>query len=1200
VKRKKTTPSLVVSHLNKKFGKFLAVNDLSLEFYPGEVCTLLGHNGAGKTTTTFILVGMLEATSGNVTIEGLDNRTFIEEVRHHLGFCPQYDILYDDLSIEEHLELIAKMRHMTKQQMNDSIEEILDLIGLKNDRNTLSKNLSGGMKRRLSIGISLINNPKVVILDEPTSGIDPYNRRLIWTIVRKLKARNQCVLLTTHFLEEADVLSDRIAIMSRGALQANGTPDFLKQQTEFEYRLLMDKDEKKYSGDKVLTFLRGHVQEIRLERESVGELIYGIRRGQSKQVEQLIENLDENKTNLGIKSYGLSMTTIEDVFLKLIDEEEEKQGERVKEDLNSQVFGRNFERLQGQSLFHNRFKGIFIKRWHLSRRDLSLIFGFFILSLLIEILCVSVVPTPQEIQSTLLANERINDAQIEFRLSMYNPQTIVTYFNDNSSQIRSNFLNYLNDAGATVDEIGQMNVSNYVRDRYLQTEQIFLNKYQMAFALTSNSSSVAVNSHFSTVNYHTMPTSLSVATNRLFQFYSNSTTKSIQTTNQPIITPTRGASYIAEVLSVLYCFEVFPVSLFSFLNSLIVTIFIGVLLLNLITERLTHSKDLQLLTNLSRKTYWFSNWSFDVFICIFLCGLLTIIVKIGAEANPKADAEVRIFQNGEATGIFFLLFVLYVFASLPLAYAYSFRPRTSIIGLTNFFIINAIINVIDAVINSAAVFRRNDSSSTSGPSQLYRIVSLVRWIFAALLPSVNLKQAISNIQLHERKECIIIFNRYIGTSFSLNERWGSFNKPAIGTQMAIFIIQSIVWSIVLIIVESRPAIRQFCSNCCCSSDDRDVIVEKSAQWNDSQLDEDVRRERRLILENHASTNDAVILVRDLIKEFRKRQKKSSEEQMYLAVNHLNFYVQKRECFGLLGANGAGKTTTFRMLVNDLKPTLGEILIDGENINEQQRQVEVGFCPQFDWLFDNLTVMETLLLFARLKGIQPNEIKEICENMMNVFGLEMYRNRRVKRLSGGNKRKVSAAIAFMANPSLVFLDEPTTGLDAAAKRKLWKVIRSARDLGLTIIMTSHSMEECEALCTKLGIMKTGQFMCLGTLQHLRNRFSTGYAVQIKVSNDEDVDRVRNGLASQLTTIEILDQHNEMLFCNIPFAGQTQSTTLAQIFQILNRKKEEKLIETYALTQTTLEQIFVQLAGEDEDASNERGKDQNNQRSVQHID
>lgn len=137
---------------------------------------------------------------------------------------------------------------MGKEQMRKSIETILHLISLTNDRNTLSKDLSGGMKRRLSIGISLINDPKVVILDEPTSGIgkkfagtrnnrkfslfeDPYNRRLIWTIIRKLKGSGRCVLLTTHFLEEADVLSDRIAIMSRGRLQASGTPNFLKQQT---------------------------------------------------------------------------------------------------------------------------------------------------------------------------------------------------------------------------------------------------------------------------------------------------------------------------------------------------------------------------------------------------------------------------------------------------------------------------------------------------------------------------------------------------------------------------------------------------------------------------------------------------------------------------------------------------------------------------------------------------------------------------------------------------------------------------------------------------------------------------------------------------------------------------------------------------------------------------------------------------------
>ncbi|CAF4216122.1 unnamed protein product, partial [Rotaria sordida] len=231
-----------------------------------------------------------------------------------------------------------------------------------------------------------------------------------------------------------------------------------------------------------------------------------------------------------------------------------------------------------------------------------------------------------------------------------------------------------------------------------------------------------------------------------------------------------------------------------------------------------------------------------------------------------------------------------------------------------------------------------------------------------------------------------------------------------------------------------------------------------------QFDEDVRRERQLILHDNETTKSSVIVVGDLVKEFKEGKSKSNDKSTYLAVNHLNFHVQKRACFGLLGANGAGKTTTFRMLVNDIKSTSGKIIINGRNINQTKRDLEIGFCPQFDWLLHDLTVLETLTLFAKLKGVEASEISEMCNNIVNIFGLETYENRRVQKLSGGNKRKVSAALAFMANPALVFLDEPTTGLDAAAKRKLWKVIRAARDVGLTIIMTSHSMEECEALCT----------------------------------------------------------------------------------------------------------------------------------------
>ncbi|CAF1343559.1 unnamed protein product, partial [Didymodactylos carnosus] len=186
--------------------------------------------------------------------------------------------------------------------------------------------------------------------------------------------------------------------------------------------------------------------------------------------------------------------------------------------------------------------------------------------------------------------------------------------------------------------------------------------------------------------------------------------------------------------------------------------------------------------------------------------------------------------------------------------------------------------------------------------------------------------------------------------------------------------------------------------------------------------------------------------------------------------------------------------------------------------------------------------------------------------------------------GGNGRKVSAALAFMANPELVFLDEPTTGLDAVAKRKLWEVIRAARNAGMTIILTSHSMEECEALCNRLGIMKQGQFLCIGKLNDLRAKFGTGYAVQIKVA-EENIENMKNSLKYDIPGILFEEQHNGILFCTIPFNAVEQGTNndlkLANIFKLFYEKKRSNEIDSYSVTQTTLEQIFVRLAGNDDD-------------------
>ncbi|CAF4705689.1 unnamed protein product [Rotaria sp. Silwood1] len=596
-------PILSINHMTKKFGKLNAVMDLSLDFYNGEVCSLLGHNGAGKTTTTFILV----------------------------------DILYNELSVREHLKLVAEMRQMKKKEVKESIDNILNLIGLVDQQYTWAKNLSGGMKRRLSIGISLVGNPKVLILDEPTSGIDPYNRRFIWTIIRKMKEAGKCIIMTTHFLEEADVLSDRIAVMTKGRLQANGTPEFLKQQTDFEYRIFIDKNET-CDIQQVTQFFQEHVQTAVLERQSASELVFGIKRGVSQRISGLINTLDEQGSNIGIKGYGLSMTTVEEVFLKLVEEEEEEEEEKTNEIKNHQekpkanlaktVFHRNHNHITGFYLIWIRLCTLIIKRWILSRRQIFVLLGFFLGPLLIEIITISALPSPKDIQSSLLQNERIKDAQVTLLPSIYNPQTIVIYSNEVDNQIKGYLKNYLTNMGANIDEIPTNNILDYVLSRNNVSYDTYVNKYQMGFSIDRRGTWPTLNVYFSTVNYHTIATSLSVATTCLFQYFAKSSLKSIQTINQPILTSSTSVTARSIFFDRIYCFDTVPLSLFNFINSFIASIFISILALNVIRERISHSKDLQLLTNTSKKLYWFSNFLYDLTLCLILSAILTIVVKV--------------------------------------------------------------------------------------------------------------------------------------------------------------------------------------------------------------------------------------------------------------------------------------------------------------------------------------------------------------------------------------------------------------------------------------------------------------------------------------------------------------------------------------------------------------------------------------------
>jgi ABC-2 type transport system ATP-binding protein len=221
---------LEASDLSKSYGDLRAVNHVSFECAEGEIFGLLGPNGAGKTTTISMVAGLLPPDSGGVRIDGLDIAQKPSEVKRRIGVVPQEIALYEDLTAKENLDFWGGVYGMTGSDLSARRDELLRLVDLKDRAGDRVREFSGGMKRRLNLALGLVHRPRLILLDEPTVGIDPQARINILDVVRELVRQGTSVLYTTHYLEEAETLCDRLAIMDHGSVLATGSIDELKRE----------------------------------------------------------------------------------------------------------------------------------------------------------------------------------------------------------------------------------------------------------------------------------------------------------------------------------------------------------------------------------------------------------------------------------------------------------------------------------------------------------------------------------------------------------------------------------------------------------------------------------------------------------------------------------------------------------------------------------------------------------------------------------------------------------------------------------------------------------------------------------------------------------------------------------------------------------------------------------------------------------
>lgn len=295
---------IVANGLSKQFAQFKAVDNISFSVKRGICCGILGPNGAGKTTTLKMLVGNTLPTSGDLHVLNWKIPEQSREMRYHIGIVPQKDNLDPDFSVTQNLRIYGSYFNVPSPVLEERIPKILQFANLENKANALIHALSGGMQRRLSLGRALINDPQLLILDEPTTGLDPQARQLIWQRLRQLKTQGLSLILTTHYMEEAERLCDELIIMDNGKILAQASPRALIEQY-IEPQVL----EVHGAENEVQQWHTQIAQPSNLRHEKIGDtwFYYG------NSVEFLVQSLQ----NFSSLRFLHRPANLEDVFLKL-------------------------------------------------------------------------------------------------------------------------------------------------------------------------------------------------------------------------------------------------------------------------------------------------------------------------------------------------------------------------------------------------------------------------------------------------------------------------------------------------------------------------------------------------------------------------------------------------------------------------------------------------------------------------------------------------------------------------------------------------------------------------------------------------------------------------------------------------------------------------------------------------------------------
>mmetsp|Transcript_15159 Transcript_15159/g.25138 ORF Transcript_15159/g.25138 Transcript_15159/m.25138 type:complete len:1684 (-) Transcript_15159:977-6028(-) len=1082
---------IAIRGLRKQFGDKTAVDGLSLSMYPGEVTALLGHNGAGKTTTISMLTGMYAPTDGYAVVAGKDIRTEMNDIRSDLGICLQHDCLFPDLTVQEHIEFFSRLKGLyakyPKAEVAEKIQLSIEDVALLEKRHTLSKNLSGGMKRKLSVAIAFCGESKTVLLDEPTSGMDPFSRRFTWNVIRQYR-RDRCIVLTTHFMDEADILGDRIAIMAEGQLRCAGSSLFLKKHYGVGYQLTIEKNSKftptagkdddapdaATSDETLKDIVHDAVPKATMLSNVGTELSFQLPIGAASQFMPMFEQLDREVDEKKIVTYGVSITTLDEVFLLVARGE---TGEKVELESSKAQGGalladeeksyRSSMDLENDGLFVRHVQSLFRKRALNFKRDKKAWFcstmlpsflvlvGFIIfkfaapnrnmesLELTINTFNPDVKSDPRNpipfnqagsdftcqpgrcmvnFTGTWPSSDTVDDTEtwtfcgvgfngdISSACSISESEEIVGQITEfgaqgepqNSADVLDSSENIAE--SATAYAASQFGALHFTHDRASETEEQsysslvvesctqFVETEQPNFVNASYCTNYGGVGYVVNYNYTALHASLiyqALADQALIREGLNDTAVTISATVHPLplTEPEESLGQAEDAFSAWFL----VVLSFPFIAGTFATF--------VVTEKASKAKHLQTVAGVEPSAYWLSSYMWDILnyqLPLWIIVILMFVFDINAFTTT---------ERGVVGGVIISL-ILYGPAAAGFTYVCSFLFTSP--SMCNLFII--IVNFFVGLAGPLVSFILRLIGDPGGLNNqsLITAANTIEWILR-FIPSFNLGSALFkciNIQSLESlaEEPITVWH----SSALLYE----VIFQAIWCFAYIFLaIQIDKWSTNPRIVRAWHSFIHIlsCKYLCSSAKAKDSAVEYAIAD-----DEDVITENERVSAGEANTD--LVVLDQLTKVYDTGK---------VAVNNLSLGIPPGQCFGLLGINGAGKTSAMGMLTAEFPPTSGDATLAGFSVSKEPEKTRrrVGYCPQFDAHFQNMTGREHVQLYASIKGVPREFVNESADQKLREVGLsEDDSNRLSSGYSGGMKRKLSVACALIGNPQMVSFDE----------------------------------------------------------------------------------------------------------------------------------------------------------------------------------